>query len=129
MKLPWVSRGQYDAMTSRLIAEVVREREAALDALRRHDALLARYHQLKLQGAAEVAPPTPAVTKPVDRIADAIDTASRGDAGIAALMRAQAIRDAGAGLSESDILTRIHRGNVPHDLLSPSSPSVSASSS
>lgn len=79
MKLPWVSREALDYAKqearewSRLCSDMnAREVETS----RRYDALLEKYHALKVAGAA--APPAPAQPREVDAVTQAIIAMSRG---------------------------------------------------
>lgn len=133
MKLPFVSRALYDVVvfqrdTARL-DEKMRESIATMrqmewtDALHheraQYAALLARYHALKLQGAATPEPERVIPAKPIDLVLSAINDASAGkDAKVRVGMIRQAAVDKEAGLKETDIILRIQRGNRPAEEVS-----------
>lgn len=124
MKLPWVSRAEYDLVMAQRDSEHEAAREARVEyeyALnnerkweKRFADLLARYHQLKLQGfTAPPAEPTATAPSPIDPIVMALNEASKGNPHLRAAGMRQAAFDKAAGLSVEEIISRIQRGNRP----------------
>lgn len=123
MKLPWISRHDYDLVTTQLTASrdaSIRYIDALVAELRRADdrfnTLFASYHSLKLQGFSEATPQIVPPPPTPDPVMDAINAVSAGkDAKVRAGMIRQAARDKKAGLDPEEIVARIYRGHRPGD--------------
>lgn len=76
----------------------------------RYDALLEKYHALKLAGAAEPVVGAPVPKAEPDPVLAAIRLAARGDAGLSHAMLQQVTRDRRAGLPDEFIINQIEAG-------------------
>jgi len=119
-----VARSAYDLALAQLNAQRQASQESDVrwvaesnHARESYDALLTRYHQLKLQGYTEPVPtPTPLPVQPDDPIEKAINVASRGMGPIVRDgMFRQAAIDEAMGVKKEDIAQRILLGTRPMD--------------
>lgn len=117
MKLPWVSRSEYDLAIVQLnAARTAGEQYAAWWAgvAARYDDLLAKYHMLKLQGATAPEPQRAVESAPRDPVMEAVNVACAGkDAKVRAAMLTQVKRDRTAKMPDAEIILRIQRGSRP----------------
>lgn len=130
MKWPWVSRARLAEVEAALahqrqafldtlsLAQAIKDgcvREAATATARadgaekRCDALLEKYHALKLMGAEAPAPRVVLEKREPDPVVLAVNAAGRSPA-VRSLMLQQAKRDRAAGMDDTEIIDRIERG-------------------
>jgi hypothetical protein len=126
MKWPFVSRREYErvqrlygdenvsfcqASTRAFSAECEAKRERD-----RYDALLDKYHALKLNGATIPEPVVTAQKKEPDPLVQTINVLSAGKPGLRAQMMAQLAADRRNPLmDDADILQRIQQGNPAYE--------------
>lgn len=128
MKWPFVSREAYDAVcdardvardvSAFLRRDLMNQAERFTDLLNKsdakHEALLARYHMLRLQGCAPVEPHPPSLPVSTDPVMAAIDRHAKDGRTRGAMLK-QAKLDELRGLTPDEIVARIERGNRPAD--------------
>lgn len=115
MKWAWVPREHYD-IVHRLLERQYTVQSALLEAEReRYADLLARYHDLRLQGYNE--PPAPVVVerqKP-DPLKQAIAAKCGNNRQLRENMERQAAYDRQAGMSDAEIVLKINAGVSPEE--------------
>lgn len=115
MRWPWVNREIIDiqhrafrAAHDRLVDEVTNLRVE-------RDAVLDKYHALKLQGAS-TPEPKPTLERPTyDPVMGAITAKAGGDRRLRATMSRQAMSDRALGVPEQEIIQRIEQGVTLED--------------
>lgn len=108
MRWPWVSQSTYNRHTQVLIdaqASLIQQNEWMNDA---YEALLDKYHALKVQGA--TVPEAPRNAKPVDPVSAAITQAAGHDPKLRALMAREAMRMRAAQFPDHEIVEAIQNG-------------------
>lgn len=107
MSLPWVSRTTFEmALTVSKLAH-----EEAQVWRRQYQDLLAKYHQLRLQGQTAPEPtPEPPARREVDPVIAAINEKTANDPRLRAAALAQLAQDRQLGKSNEDILRSIYTG-------------------
>ncbi len=112
-----MSRFAYDTLAASFDRVLAERRESQADAQQRYDALLERYHQLKLQGHTAPDPtPTPPISTPADPVEHALADTGRGlPPELRAARRAQAEADLKGGMSPLELAMRIRSGHRVQD--------------
>lgn len=123
MKWPLVSRELYDRERSAVVSWLAMYNEAndaRRDWAKRYDALLEKYHALKLAGASIPEPPVQRERKSMDELDRRLIQASAGKSRpVQAAMHKQLAEDRKAIelglLTEGDVMRRIEQGFTPDD--------------
>lgn len=119
MRLLWVSRERFEQVCEFHRIQVQYTGDHArrvIEERARYDALLEKYHALKLQGAVAVEPQTPIARKEVDEVTQRINVLSAGKPGLRAQMLKQVQSDRLLnGLNDIEILQRIEAGVTTDD--------------
>lgn len=120
MRLPWVPRWVFDLMFEQANRDREKASNAAFAMRLEYDALLNRYHALKLQGATLPEVVVPRERKEIDPLTQAVLDASRGKPPhIRNAMMKQLEQDRHAvelgHLEVSDVLRRIENGFASDD--------------
>lgn len=125
MRFPFVSRAHYELLEhnyGEMRTELGKQRDgyaahvdstvAALKSeMARYDALLSKYHALKLQGAVIVGPPVPIERKEQDEVMRRVNILSVGKPGLRAQMLRQVESDRKLhGMNDVEIMQRIEAG-------------------
>lgn len=111
MKWPWVSRGVYEITQ----ALVIQEHNAAMNIQIRFDALLEKYHTLKVSGAS-VPEPAPTLHRPeFDAVQAAITAKAGPEKRLRAMMSREAMQSRAAGIPDIEIIQAIEQGVTMDD--------------
>lgn len=115
MRWPFVARSTYDRHTQVLIdaqASLVRQGERTLDL---YEALLDKYHALKVMGAS-LPEPTPTLPpRTVDPVMQAITDVAGSNRELRSIMSREAMKSRAAGVPDHEIIAQIEAGESAED--------------